>query len=104
MLVNWKNLRNRVPHKVQISRDVFYDVLWQDKVAEGFLYGQTDYEKRQIILETGMSNKQTVCTFLHELAHAVSGVYDVGLTETQVQALEKSIYYLLKDGNVFLKE
>lgn len=71
------------------------------KEASRGLVGETRFDTRQILIELGHSAKQTVITYIHELTHAFSGEYDLGLTETQVLKIENTIYYLLKHNNLF---
>lgn len=96
----WTKFRAQIPIKVQVKSRVFYEVVWVEAFPDDCV-GKTDYEKRQIILKLGQTNKETVLTYLHELAHAISGEYDINLTENQVQGIEKSLYYVLKDANIF---
>lgn len=102
--VNWKALKSSIPHKVQVSKDVFYEVCWIDNFSDPVVLGETRLDNKQIVLKNNQSNSETVKTFLHELAHAVSHEYDINLTETQVQAVERSFYFILKPGNVFKNE
>ncbi len=101
MLIDWENLRKNIPTKVHLRRGVHYEIVWIDHDPSRNCVGETRYATRQIILELGHSAKETVHTYLHELAHAVSGEYEIGLTESQVIKVEQSFYYLLKENNIF---
>ena len=101
MKVNWTTLRRRIPNRVQLKPKVFYEIVWVSKDDKAPNVGETRPDNRQIVLELGHSDRETVHTYLHELAHAVSCEYELGLTESQVLTMEKSIYYLLKPENLF---
>lgn len=99
---NWLNWFNRIPQTVQVSRKAKYEVLWTDKIKDDEdVLGETRFNPNQIVIKTGQTYRESVGTYLHEYLHAVSEEYDVGLTEKQVRALEKAVYYALKNGNVF---
>jgi len=99
--VNWKEKKAQIPNRVQISTKVFYEICWIDSFVDPNVMGETRYDTKQIILKTGQSNKECVHTYLHEVDHARSFEYKVNLTENQVRALERSVYYVLKPGNLF---
>lgn len=103
-MVDWKKLQKQIPDKVQITSSVYYEVLWSDNVDGKDHYGLTDLNNKQIIIKKGMKPKITVITFLHECTHAASYEYDLNLTETQVLNIEKFIYYILKQNNIFRKK
>jgi hypothetical protein len=66
--------------------------------------GETRFDRKQIAIKDKLSPKNTVITYLHEVAHGLSAEHDMQLTENQILALEKGLYYLLKDGNLFKKD
>jgi hypothetical protein len=99
--VDWEKLRRAIPPKVHLGRGIHYEVCWLDKNDERDLLGETRFDVRQIVIRLEMSAKDTVVTYLHELAHAVSGEYELNLTETQILKLEAAFYYILKSSNVF---
>lgn len=101
--MNWEKLRKKIPHRVQIARNAWYEVLYTDDFKDGNTYGETRFDPRQIVIQNGLSPKLTVVTYLHECAHAFAAEHDINLTETQILAMEKAFYYILKDGNIFEK-
>jgi Zn-dependent peptidase ImmA (M78 family) len=102
MKTDWGKIRRQIPARVHIKRGVYYEVVWIEKDREKQDWvGITRLDTKQIVMELGHSDKETVHTYLHELAHAVSHEYDLGLTETQVLKFEKATYYLLKSDNLF---
>lgn len=102
-MINWKSLTNKIPHRVQLTRKSHYEVCYIDTFVDDSILGETRFDRKQIVIKDKQSPKEKVHTYIHELLHAISEEYEVGLTETQVRALEKSLYYMLKTGNVFRK-
>ncbi len=101
--VNWKKLANQIPHKVQLSKRLSYEVSYA-RFDRPELLGESRPATKQIIIREGMGAKETVITYIHELLHSISDVGEVKLTENQIQALEKFFYYALKPGNVFMED
>ena len=102
-MINWKSLTKRIPHRVQVTRKSFYEICYVDTFVDKDVLGETRFDRKQIAIKDEQPPKEKVHTYLHELLHAISEEYDVGLTENQVRSLEKAIYYMLKSGNVFRK-
>lgn len=101
--VNWKLLYSQIPPRVQIGKRTV-EIVWIKGFNDGEQVGETRLEHNspfQIVLRMDEPIQETVKTYLHELAHAVSGEEDIGLTEKQVQKIEKAMLYLLKPNNVF---
>lgn len=103
-MVNWKKLVKKIPNLVQLSKNGQYEIVWVDSFKEDDVMGETRFDRKQIALKKGMSAKNTIITYLHEVAHGLSAEHDAQLTENQILALEKGLYYLLKDGNLFKKD
>ena len=102
-MVNWKKLTKLIPHRVQVSRKSFYEICYVDSFVDEKVLGETRFDRKQIVIKDKQHPKELIHTYIHELLHAVSAEYDVNLTESQVQALEKSLYYILKSDNVLRK-
>lgn len=103
-MVNWKSLMKKIPNKVQLSKRGEYEIVWVDSFKQDDVVGETRFDRKQIAIKKKMSPKNTVITYLHEVAHGVSAEHEIQLTENQILALEKGLYYLLKDGNLFKKD
>lgn len=100
-MVNWAKYKKMIPISIQLARHVKYEVLWTKDFKDGATLGETRFDPNQIAIQLDQSNKETVHTYIHEVLHAISQTYDVGLTETQVIKLEKALYYIMKPGNLF---
>jgi hypothetical protein len=100
-MANWKELSTRIPHVVHTGKKERYEIVWVEDFADGQTYGETRFDPLQIALKKGLSEKETVLTYLHEVLHAASHTHEIGLTETQVRKLEKALIPLLKEGNLF---
>lgn len=104
-MVNWRKLAKRIPHKVQIGNKNFYEILWVERFDDPEQVGEMFKDLKQIKLKIDQTNKEKVLTYLHEVIHAFSDENDIGLTESQVSKLEKSmLYYWLKTDNLFSRE
>lgn len=102
--MDWKKLRRKIPHRVQVAKNAWYEVAYVDDFKDGSTYGETRFDPRQIVIQNGLSPKLTVTTYIHECAHAFSEEHEAGLTESQILALEKAFYYMLKSDNVFAEK
>lgn len=102
MRLNWKSLYRRIPSSVQVNKKIKYVITWRrDDPSidhDGIAYHNDD---KFIVLKLELKPKEAVHTYIHELLHAISVQYDVGLTENQVLALEKALHFILKPKNVF---
>jgi hypothetical protein len=102
--MDWKKLRKRIPHRIQVAKNAWYEVVYIDDFKDGNTYGETRFDPRQIVIQNGLPPKLTVTIFLHEACHAFSAEHDINLTETQILALEKAFYYMLKTDNLFVEK
>lgn len=99
--MKWKALVKRIPHKVQVTSKVSYEILYTPKIVGGEdCLGVTHLDQKQIMLMSEQTPRNMVHTYIHEVVHAFSEEYGVGLTETQVRAIEKALHYILKEGNI----
>lgn len=99
--VNWKKLTTLIPNKIQISKNLYYNIYWEKSDECQDYVGQTFYNKNIVTLVQTSNNIELTKTYLHEVAHAFSGEYELNLTENQVKKLESALYFLLKPGNIF---
>lgn len=102
-MINWKALTKLIPHRVQITRKSFYEICYVDSFVDENVLGETRFDRKQIVIKDDQHPKEKVHTYIHELLHAISAEYEVNLTENQVRALERALYYVLKSDNVFRK-
>ena len=95
MKLTWKRFRKNIPQSVKILKAA-YEILWQDELISGANEGETRFSPKQIVLHNNVDNKETTHTYFHEILHAISNEYEVGLTENQVQKLEKALPDFIK--------
>jgi len=89
--MRWLGFLKRIPHKVQVTSKVFYEILYTPEiVGKEDCLGVTYLQQKQIMLMSKQSPKNMVHTYIHEVVHAFSEEYSVDLTERQVRAVEKS--------------
>ena len=103
-MVNWKALQKRIPPRVYAGKKVWYQILWVDSFEGDAYVGLTSHTLKQITIKKGMSPKQTVLTYLHEIIHMFSDEADIKVTEAQVQLIESVLHLVLKSGNVFISK
>jgi hypothetical protein len=101
--IHWVDLAALIPHTVNIGGRIF-EVLWSDSLDEGESLGHTRFHTNQIVMDSSMDAKEKVITWLHELTHVVSEVYELKLSENKVLLLEKLMPFLLMPGNIFKEE
>ena len=102
--VNWLKLMQQIPNRVQVSSNIYYEILWIDAFREHDTMGETRHDMKQIVLLRNLSPKETVKTYMHEIAHVFSDYYKFSMTERQVLFFEKCLTYTLKNGNIFKSE
>lgn len=100
MKVNWKKLSKYIPHRIKLSSRDEYEIVWIDEFLDGKTLGETRFEERQIVIKNGQTPKESYSTFIHEWFHAISHAYEINLTESQVQKLEKAFIYNKMKGNI----
>lgn len=100
-VVNWKTYFKQIPVSVQLTKKVKYDVTWTRPDPSIDHMGRTHTDSKNIVVSLDLKPRMAVHTYLHEVLHAISEEYVVNLTEKQVLALEKALYFVLKPGNLF---
>jgi hypothetical protein len=85
---------------VKISSKASYEIFHTrdfhfDKENEK-TFGITRFDPKQIVLNDNQGNREFVNTFLHEVFHAISHEYEIGLTEAQIRKIEKSMTYFIE--------
>jgi hypothetical protein len=105
MRINWKKLKKNIPNRVRVKARHHYEVLWSDEFwwdektnRKTFGITRTYADKKtspdQILLNKKQGDKETIHSYWHEYIHSVSEHYNIDLTESQVQKLEKSFLYM----------
>jgi Zn-dependent peptidase ImmA (M78 family) len=103
--VSWKKYRKLIPNRVPIKRNVWYEILWTTEFLKSDKQlGETRFDTRQILINSNQSDSETLHTVFHEIIHAVSFEYDLGMTETQVSKMENFLYYLIKTIFLFKED
>ena len=81
----------------QIKVGTSYIPVFRDETLDG-LFGCFENFPTQRILIKGQSQHQEDMTVLHELLHAVSDMYGLRLSESQVRVLEQVLTQLVADN------
>jgi hypothetical protein len=101
-MANWKDLSTRIPHVVHTGKKDRFEIVYVDSFPVPDIVGETRFDPKQIALKIGQTERELVLTYLHEIIHAVDFTHKIGLTETQVQKLERALIPVLKEGNLFV--
>lgn len=89
MRVSWKKLVKKIPHRVRVGPQKYYEVVWIDEFAQDpERMGEMRPDVKQIVIKRGLSAKETVGTVFHEFMHALGAEHNIDLTEAQVLQLE----------------
>jgi hypothetical protein len=102
----WKKLSKLIPDRIQIKPKSWYDVVYKPAIEylDNECHGLTDFDKKLILMNIEQSSRLRVVTYLHEVLHAFSYEYKLGLSEKQILQIEKALYYVLKENNIFKEE
>lgn len=89
----------RVPNRIKI-RGKWVDITYQEGFVQGKHYGMYDPNTNVITIAAELEGHKKLECFLHECLHAISELYELKLTERQVEGadlpLTKIVETLLK--------
>ena len=95
---------SKIPDRVKVGWKNYDVVLTEPRLNSGAeLYGQIDHDAQIITLRGTSTHDQLCATLLHEVLHAVSDMYGLGLEEKLVEDLTNALYTVYKD-NIELQE
>ena len=69
-----------------------------EKFKDEKTLGECRFDQRQIALKKGMSERETIKSFIHEILHALQherGISRTDLTHKGIYDLEGALYYLV---------
>lgn len=84
-----------IPSKLKISRRITYEVLYCDDLGKDTL-GECRFDKKQIVIKSGLSKEEELLTFIHEGFHALDHEHKLGLTHKVIYRLEKASLGIIK--------
>ena len=85
----------KIPPYIKIKNKVVYEVVWLDGFKDSEVLGECRFDSKQIALKTGISERETYKTFIHEVLHAVEFERGVKLPHKAVYQLEDALFYIL---------
>ena len=95
----------KIPSRIRIKAKVFYEIVWQERIADDpDCLGLCDSGTRTIFMRLGMSESETLKTFIHEVLHALSAEHEFELPHKTVYALEDAIFRVLKLNGLLNKK
>ena len=86
----------KLPHRIRIKAKVTYQVVWVDSFKDPKQRGECDDLAKQIAILKGMSERETLETFIHELLHAVELEYGIPIPHRLIYMLEMPFVKLAK--------
>lgn len=90
---------SKIPDRVKVGWKNYDVVLTEPRLNSGAeLYGQIDHDAQIITLRGTSTHDQLCATLLHEVLHAVSDMYGLGLEEKLVEDLTNALYTVYKDN------
>ena len=85
--------QNKYPKKIHVGCEV-YKILFV-KMKD---YGETDSGTRTIKIKKGLSPRETLRTFIHEMIHCAEFEFDIPLKHKVVYKLEEALFNMLFDN------
>lgn len=82
------------PKKVFVTNE-YYRIQFCKRMKD---FGLTDPVKLVIKIKAGMSKRETFCTFIHELIHAIEFSHNIKIKHKTVYKLERALFELLVDN------
>jgi Zn-dependent peptidase ImmA (M78 family) len=97
-----------IPEKVKIGWRSYTVTQGEHKTGSngGDLYGQIEYEKRQIFIYAKIDDDEKSVTLLHEIAHGI--LFNMGselrTDENFITAFSENLYQVIKDNPSLFKD
>lgn len=85
----------KIPNRFKMKKKQI-EVTYQKDYVHGKHFGLWDPNSNVIIISDSVADSTKELTFVHEMLHCLSELYDIGLTEKQVEALDGPLYRMIK--------
>lgn len=90
----------KYPKTIEVGRDI-YKIKFVKKFKDGVTLGETDPEKLEIRILKGMSKRETLSCFIHEVIHALEFSHEIGIKHKLVYQLERAALELILDNFLY---
>lgn len=87
-------LQKAYPKKIHFG-DSVYTIKFKKNMG---CYGETDPDKKIITIKHGLSSRQTLATFVHEILHLIEFEHPLKIKHKMIYELEKAIMEILLDN------
>lgn len=89
-----------IPEKVKIGYKDYKVNMKDGNVIDdnALCYGNIEYDKGNINLSKLYTADQQKCTLIHECIHGIDDIFDIDLSEEQIEKLGKGVYGFIKDN------
>lgn len=85
----------KLPSHVKIKNKVVYEVVFVEKFKDPKQVGECRFDQKQIAIKIGLSPRQTIKTFYHEILHSVAFERNIDISHKAIYQFEDAIYYIL---------
>jgi hypothetical protein len=85
----------KVPSHIKIKNKVSYEIVWVESFEDDTTVGECRFDARQIAIKTGLSKRETIKTFIHEVLHAIEFERGIKIQHKAIYQLEDAVFYLL---------
>jgi len=93
----------KLPFRIRYERYKSYGVSMVSAFLNPDDIGSCDPNTKEIKIKAGLSDRLTVSSLTHEIIHLINFERDLGLTESQVEALEIGLFKVLDMNQDYLK-
>ncbi len=91
----------KLPNRIKIKGKTV-EIVYQEGFVQGKHLGTYDPNTHVITIASELKNNKKLECFLHEALHAISEIYELKLTEKQVEGLDWPLVKLILDLNKYL--
>lgn len=86
---------SNIPKKIRITAKISYDVFIVANFDDDKL-GWCDPEARQILIRSGLGDREFLATFIHEVLHAIEFECKIALPHKTLDKLDSAIERVLR--------
>ena len=94
----------KIPDKVKIGGIIYSIKLISGKVEndlhERNYIGRIDHEQCTITVDKDINEQRMVNSLLHEIAHGIEYLYQIEISEKDIDRFANGFYQVLKDNNL----
>lgn len=85
----------KIPARLKIKNKVVYEIVWVDSFTDPDVLGECRFDSKQIAMKSGLSERETYKTLIHEVLHAMEFERGIKISHKAIYQLEDAVFYLL---------